>query len=127
MTLRQNNYALRNLKYEKIGEKVVREENYTYVMDEYKQEQKPAYLLQVIASAMHEYSVNRETGEREKDSLDNKIYLINVQLPKKYSKARMRIILNKDPIRLNAIFIIDPHYPESYYSLTKMIDIVNFS
>ena len=119
-------YTLPYQKNEKKGEKIVKKGDNTYEMEEYEQEQRPAFLFQVIASAMHEYSVNRETGERVKNAFGNKTYLMGVPLPKKYSKARMKVILNTDPLRLNAIFIIHPHYLESYYSLTKMIETTDF-
>ena len=119
-------YTLPYQKNEKKGEKIVKKGDNTYEMEEYEQEQRPAFLFQVIASAMHEYSVNRETGERAKNAFGNKTYLMGVPLPKKYSKARMKVILNTDPLRLNAIFIIHPHYLESYYSLTKMIETTDF-
>ena len=79
--------------------------------------QMPEYLFEIIANAMHE---NDDNGNKTFFSgMINKAKLAAVILSKKYAIPRNKMI---EFIK----YLIDPHYVESYYALSKMIDTINF-
>ena len=113
--------------FSKIREISTKQGEMTYKKEVYLHYQKPAFLFQYVASSMHTYFVNRNNGEKERNELGNKLRLVSVSLPPKYNVARNKLIIDTEPLRRNFIYIENPHYLESYYTLTKMINITDFN
>ena len=72
--------------------------------------------MQVVAGGMHS---NNNDGETRFFPLLNKAQIKYTQLVKRYEAARDKLVENKDNIE-------SPHYLESYYNLTKEVNITNF-
>ncbi len=96
---------------------------------EYKFEQKlsPQYLFSSLAEMMHEYSDYENEVDKKgyRKKVNNKLDFFTMRLPKKFHYAR-KSFFSFVPLNLRGLYIEHPHYIESYFTLTKIINTIDF-